>query len=66
MSQQTLKDSRGNIIGYIDTRPDGTQVGKDSRGNLKGEYNPKNDTTKDNRGNIFGKGNLLSALIVWP
>lgn len=63
MSTQTLKDSRYNIIGYIETRSDGTQVGKDSRYNIKGYYDPKTNKTKDSRYNIVGEGNLLASLI---
>lgn len=63
MSRQILKDSRYNIIGYIETRPDGTQVGKDARYNIKGYYDPKTNKTKDARYNIVGHGNLLASLI---
>jgi hypothetical protein len=58
-----LKDRNGNKIGAIETRSDGTQIGKDKNGNKRGEYNPKTNTTKDRNGNIYGKGNLLSVLI---
>jgi len=63
MAEQVLKDRNGNKIGAIEIRSDGTQIGKDKNGNRRGEYNPKTNTTKDKNGNLFGKGNLLSALI---
>jgi hypothetical protein len=63
MSTQTLKDSRHSIIGYIETRPDGTQVGKDARHSIKGYYDPKTNKTKDARHSIVGEGNLLASLI---
>lgn len=63
MSTQTLKDSRSNTIGYIETRPDGTQVGKDAHNNIKGYYYPKTNDTKDPHNNRVGKGNLLASLI---
>lgn len=63
MSTQTLKDSRNNIIGNIETKSDGTQVGKDARNNIKGYYDPKTNKTKDARNNIVGQGNLLASLI---
>jgi hypothetical protein len=66
MSTQTLKDSRYNIIGYIETRSDGTQVGKDSHYNIKGYYDPKTSKTKDSHYNIVGEGNLLASLITSP
>ena len=45
MSTQTLKDSRSNTIGDIETRPDGTQVGKDAHNNVKGYYYPNTNDT---------------------
>jgi len=63
MAELVLKDRNGNKIGAIETRPDGTQIGKDRNGNRRGEYNPKTNTTKDKNGNVFGKGNLLTVLI---
>ena len=66
MSTQTLKDSHYNIIGYIETRPDGSQVGKDAHYTIKGYYDPKTNQTKDAHYNIMGTGNLLSSLITSP
>jgi hypothetical protein len=63
MAEVALKNRNGNKIGAIETRPDGTQIAKDKNGNKRGEYSPKTNTTKDKNGNIFGKGNLLAALI---
>jgi hypothetical protein len=66
MAEQTLKDRNGNKVGSIETRPDGTQIGKDRSGNKRGEYNPRANTTRDKNGNVFGQGNLLSTLITRP
>lgn len=63
MSTQTLKDSKYRIIGYIETRPDGTQVGKDEKYRVKGYYDPKTNKTKDANYRIVGEGNLLASLI---
>lgn len=63
MSTQTLKDSKFRIIGYIETRPDGTQVGKDDKFRIKGYYDPKSNKTKDAKFRIVGEGNLLASLI---
>ncbi|HXY61197.1 MAG TPA: hypothetical protein VEH26_06305 [Chthoniobacterales bacterium] len=65
MSTQTLKDGQSNIIGYIETHPDGTQIAKDSHYNIKGYYDPTNHRTIDTRNNIMGSGNLLAALLGW-
>jgi len=63
MSTQTLKDSHYNVIGFIETKSDGTQVGKDVHYQIKGYYDPKTNKTKDARYNIVGEGNLLAVLI---
>ena len=63
MATQTLKDRNHSIIGYIETRSDGTQVGKDRNHSIKGYYDPKQDVTKDRNHSIVGRGNLLSSLI---
>jgi hypothetical protein len=61
--EQVLKDARGNKIGIIEARSDGTLVAKDARGNKVGEYDPKRDVTRDSRGNKVGEGNFLSSLL---
>jgi hypothetical protein len=63
MSRQTLKDDHYNIIGFIETQADGTQVLKDARYNIRGYYDPKSNRTKDSNYNILGTGNLLGTLL---
>jgi hypothetical protein len=63
MSTQVLKDSRYNVIGYVETRSDGTQVVKDARHSVRGYYDPKTNTTKDVQFRVVGQGNLLSSLL---
>lgn len=64
MSIETLKDSRYKVIGYIETKANGDQVGKDARYAVKGYYDAKANQTKDARYKVVGKGNLLATLIV--
>lgn len=63
MSRQTLKDSSSRIIGYIETRSNGTQVIMDSSSRVKGYYDPKTNTTKDSSSRTVGYGNLLTTLL---
>jgi len=63
MSTQTLKDKNHSVIGYIDTRPDGTQVGKNRSHSVVGYYDPKTNRTKNSQHSIVGEGNLLASLI---
>jgi len=63
MSKQVLKDKNYNIIGYIETQPNGTLVLKDAHYNIRGYYDPRSNQTKDARFNIIGQGNLLGTLL---
>ena len=63
MSTQTLKDSSHRVIGYIETKSDGTQVIKDSSYRVKGYYDPRTNQTKDSSYRIVGTGNLLTTLL---
>ena len=63
MTTQTLKDSSYRIIGYIETRSDGAQIGKNAQYHIVGYYDPKGDNTKDSQYRIVGHGNLLASLV---
>lgn len=60
---QTIKDRNHRIIGYIETRSDGTQVAKDATHRILGYYEARNDRTEDASRRIIGYGNLLASLI---
>lgn len=66
MTRQDLRDRNNNLIGYINTRSDGTQEGRDKNNNLKGSFNPKSNETRDVHNRLVGKGNMLSSLIIDP
>lgn len=66
MSTQTLKDRHYRIIGYIETKSDGSQVGKDAHYRVKGYYDPRTNQTKDAHYRIVGTGNLLASLVTSP
>lgn len=63
MASQELRDARGSLLGKVETKSDGKQELRDSRGSLKGNYNPTNNETRDHRGALVGKGNILSSLL---
>lgn len=63
MQTETLTDVADNVIGYIETQPDGNQVLKNARGKIKGYYELEGDHTRDERYNIVAKGNKLRSLI---
>lgn len=63
MSRITLQDARYHILGYIDSRSDGTLVGMNARFQIVGYYNPRQNITHTAQYRIFGTGNLLASLI---
>jgi hypothetical protein len=63
MTTQVIKDARFHILGYIDTKPDGSQVAKNAQFKILGYYDPRMDCTKDAQFHIIGYGNLLASLI---
>jgi hypothetical protein len=63
MSTEYLRDDHFKIIGSIETDSTGKQVGRDAHFARVGEYNPREDKTRDSHFRIVGTGNQLSALI---
>lgn len=63
MRRETLKDVADNVIGYIETQPDGKQILKNAHDKIKGYYEPEGDHTRDEHYNIVAKGNKLRSLI---
>lgn len=61
--KEALKDFQNRIIGYIDTKPNGDQIGYDFYNRIVGYYEKQTNLTKDFYRRIVGKGNQLSALI---
>jgi hypothetical protein len=63
MATETIKDSRNNVLGSIETHPDGSQVLRDANGKIRGYYDPSTDHTRGPDKRILAKGNVLSTLI---
>ncbi len=63
MSTESLTDSSGKILGYIETMPDGRQCLTVPLGDILGYYDPSLDTTIDRLGTAIGQGNLLKTLL---
>jgi len=66
MSNTVLKDSRGNRIGNIREQANGKRVAYDARGFRVGEHTPRDNTTRDARGNRVGSGDFLASLLTSP
>jgi hypothetical protein len=64
MSDRELRDKSGKLLGRIKVLSDGRLELRDQDGSLKGRFNPKNNETRDRNGNLVGKGDLLTTLLM--
>jgi len=62
MANQVLRNSKGVKIGEIQ-ETGGKLVIRDAHGVKKGEYDPKSNTTRNEKGVKVGTGNLLTTLL---
>lgn len=63
MSIQYLQDSRLNLIGFIETTPQGARTAYDKNRKRVGEFNPKANRTYDAVRRLVGIGDQLAMLI---
>lgn len=63
MAAEPIKDAGGNVLGSIETAPDGSQVLRDANGRIRGYYDPSTDHTRGPDKGILAKGNVLRTLI---
>lgn len=61
--EQILKDDRGRVIGKIKEISVGKFEIRDYTGRIRGRYDAKTNETRDDRGRLYGKGNLLTKLL---
>ena len=64
-AREVLRDYRGTIIGTVEPQGlTGKVVARDARGILVGTYDSRLNETRDARGRVIGRGNLLGALLL--
>jgi len=63
MTTETLKDAYNNVLGTIETKPDGSKVLRDADGKIRGYYDPVTDHTRGPDQQILAKGDALATLI---
>ncbi len=62
---EVLRDQMGTIIGTVEPQPlTGKLVARDARGVVVGSYDSRLNETRDARGRVIGRGNLLGALLL--
>jgi hypothetical protein len=63
--REDVRDHRGTIIGRLERQNlTGRMIVRDRRGLVLGSYDPRSNETRDARGQLVGRGNLLSVLLV--
>jgi hypothetical protein len=63
MSNETIRDARGNIRGIVITLPDGMRRITTPAGSPLGYYDPRQNRTYTATGGIVGSGDLLMSLL---
>jgi hypothetical protein len=62
MATDYIKDSKGTVLGSVETQDGGEQVLRDAQGKIKGSR-PVTDHTRGPDKRILAKGNVLRTLI---
>lgn len=63
-ARETVRDVCGTIIGTIKRqRHTQKQIARDANGVVVGVYDERSRTTRDARGRLIGRANLLGALL---
>ena len=61
---QIVRDARGVILGRIERQtPTGRSIVCDARGLVLGTYDPREGTTRDARGLVIARGDVLVGLL---
>jgi hypothetical protein len=58
-----IQDRAGNVVGSIETLPNGDQVLRNAQNEVRGFYEAEGDHTRDADKNIVAKGNKLRSMI---
>jgi hypothetical protein len=62
--REVVRDRRGTAIGRIERQSQtGKLVARNEEGTLAGVYDPRSGETRDRRGRVVGRTNLLPVLL---
>ena len=64
MINETLRDNRQRIRGYIETMADGRKIGRDAYKRIVGYYDPHSNITRGATMTIIGYGDELASLVL--
>ena len=60
---EPIRDRAGNVVGSIETKPNGDQILRDTSDAVRGYYDAQGDFTRDAAENIVAKGNKLRSMV---
>ncbi len=60
---EPIRDGAGNIVGSIETKPNGDQILRNNDDEVRGYYDAEGDFTRDADKSIVAKGNKLRTMI---
>jgi hypothetical protein len=64
-ARETLRDRRGLVMGVYERQTlTGKLITRNARGVIIGSFDPRSNETRDARGLLVGRGNLLPALLM--
>jgi hypothetical protein len=63
MNRVELRDRANRLLGWREAHGDRVE-GRDRTGRLRGWYDQRHNETRDAAGQLFGRGDLIDALIV--
>lgn len=62
--REVVRDLRGTVVGSIEVqRLTGKLIARTKQGTLAGVYDPRSGETRDHRGRLIGRSNLLPVLL---
>ncbi len=64
-ARETLRDRRGVVVGvYERQRLTGKLIARNAQGIVVGSFDPRSNETRDARGRVIGRGNVLPSLLL--
>ena len=63
MDKKPIRNFYNQIIGYIETKPNGDQIVRNFYNQILGYYMKSDDTTRNFYKQILGKGNFVTQLL---
>jgi hypothetical protein len=65
LAREVIRNSRGTVLGVYERQSlTGKIIARNAQGLVVGSYDPRSNETRDSRGRVVGRGNLLSIVLI--